>query len=58
MHRIKVGGHYYQFYKTAEDYLHISLSYLYAGLKKGNACLWLVNDQLGIEKAEQQFLNV
>ena len=58
VHRIKVGGHYYQFYKTLDDYLQISLSYLYAGLKKGNACLWLVNDQLGIEKAEQQFLGV
>lgn len=58
VHRIKVGGHYYQFYKTADDYLQISLSYLYAGLKKGNACLWLVNDELGIERAEKEFLGV
>ncbi len=58
IHRIKVGGHYYQFYKTMADYLQISLSFLYAGLKKGNACLWLVNDQWGIEKAEKDFLNV
>ena len=58
IHHIKVGGHYYQFYKTMDDYFQISLSFLYAGLKKGNACLWLVNDQLGIEKAEQQFLSV
>ncbi len=58
VHHIKVGGHYYQFYKTMDDYLQISFSFLYAGLKKGNACLWLVNDQLGIEKAEQQFLGV
>ena len=56
--KLKVGGHYYQFYKTMDDYLHISLSYIYAGLKKGNACLWLVNDQIGIEKAEQEFLSV
>ncbi len=58
VHQIKVGGHYYQFYKTMDDYLHISLSYLYAGLKKGNACVWLVNDQIGIEKAEKEFLSV
>jgi len=58
IHHIKVGGHYYQFYKTTDDYLQISLSFLYAGLKKGNACLWLVNDQLGIEKAEKEFLSV
>lgn len=58
VHRIKVGGHYYQFYKSMDDYLQISLSFLYAGLKKGNACLWLVNDQLGMEKAEKEFLNV
>lgn len=58
MHRIKVGGHYYQFYKTQEDYLQISLSFLYAGLKKGNACLWLVNDNMGIERAEKEFLSV
>ncbi len=58
IHHIKVGGHYYQFYKTMDDYLQISLSFLYAGLKKGNACLWLVNDELGIERAEQSFLSV
>lgn len=58
VHRIKVGGHYYQFYKTLDDYLQISLSFLYAGLKKGNACLWLVNDELGIERAEKEFLSV
>lgn len=58
IHQIKVGGHYYQFYKTAEDYMQISLSFLYAGLKKGNACLWLVSDKFGIEKAEKEFLSV
>lgn len=58
IHQIKVGGHYYQFYKTADDFLQISLSFLYAGLKKGNACLWLVSDKYGIEKAEKEFLSV
>ena len=58
MHQIKPGGHYYQFYKTLDDYEQMSLSYLYAGLKKGNACLWLVDDKLGVEKAEKEFLGV
>lgn len=58
IHRIKVGGHYFQFYKTFDDFLQISFSFLYAGLKKGNACLWLVNDQMGIERAEKEFLGV
>lgn len=57
LHRIQVGGHYYQFYKTQQDYLQISLSFLYAGLKKGNACLWLVHEE-GIERAEKEFLGV
>jgi hypothetical protein len=58
IHHIKVGGHYYQFYKTQEDYLQISLSFLYAGLKKGDACLWLVSDAMGTERAEKEFLDV
>ncbi len=58
IHQIRVGGHYYQFYKTQEDYIHISLSYIYAGLKKGDACLWLVSDAMGKERAEKEFLSV
>lgn len=44
------GKHLYQFYKSSEDYLKVLLSYFKAGLEKGDACLWLVSESMGIEK--------
>ncbi len=47
------GKHFYQFYKNSEDYLKVMMSYFQAGLEKGQTCLWLVSNQLGVEKARQ-----
>lgn len=44
------GKHLYQFYKSSEDYLRVLLAYFHAGLEKGEACLWLVSESMGIRK--------
>ncbi len=50
VHNIAPGRHLYQFYKNSEDYLRVLIPYFQAGLTKGEACLWLVSDKMGVEK--------
>lgn len=47
---ISPGGHFYQFYKGAEDYYQAVISFLNAGLKRNHACLWLVSKDKGYEE--------
>jgi len=51
LHNISAGKHFYQFYKTSEDYLKVIAPYLQSGLEKGEACLWLVSAKIGVERA-------
>ena len=50
IHNITPGRHLYQFYKREEDYLRIILPFFQAGLEKGEACLWLVSQKMGVER--------
>ncbi len=55
MHNVFPGRHLYQFYKTHDDYLQILMPFFAAGLEKGDACLWLASEKIGIEKIENLF---
>ena len=48
---IAPGKHLYQFYRDASDLLPLMTSYFRAGLAQGHACLWLVANHIGVEKA-------
>ncbi len=48
LYGVETGKHLYQFYKSSEDYLRILSSYFSSGLEKGDACVWLVSDAMGI----------
>lgn len=48
LYGVETGKHLYQFYKNSDDYLRILSSYFAAGLEKGDACVWLVSDSMGI----------
>ena len=50
LHNICTGKHFYQFYKGLEDYLHVMVSYFQAGLEKGQACLWLFSERIGVKE--------
>lgn len=50
---INPGKHLYQFYRDASDYLPLMESFFCAGLSMGHACLWLVAEHVGVEKAYQ-----
>lgn len=49
LHNIAPGKHLYQFYKNADDYLKVMLQFMKCGLKKGNACLWIVSEKIGVK---------
>jgi hypothetical protein len=51
LHSIIPGKHFYQFYRNAEDYLRVILPYFKAGILKGDACLWIVSQRIGVESA-------
>lgn len=50
-HNVFPGGHFYQFYKNAEDYFRVVIPFFNAGLKRDHACLWLVSKDKGCEEA-------
>lgn len=50
IHNISPGRHFYQFYKSTEDYLQVVLPYFQSGLGKGEACLWLVSREMGTKQ--------
>jgi len=49
LHQILPGKHFYQFYKGSGDFLNVMIPYLDAGLRKGEACLWLISKKNGID---------
>ncbi|MDP3921692.1 MAG: MEDS domain-containing protein [Candidatus Omnitrophota bacterium] len=51
LHNIAPGKHMYQFYRNAEDYMRVMIPYFQSGLHKGEACLWIVSEKIGIEHA-------
>ena len=56
LHHIFPGRHFYQFYKTVEDFLLVMVPFFRQGLEKGEACLWLVSKRNGAEAARQSAL--
>ena len=50
-HKIQPGRHFYQFYKNQKDLLRVMIPYFQAGLQKGEACLWLVSEKMGVQEA-------
>jgi hypothetical protein len=62
LHAISPGKHFYQFYKHTDDFLSVMLPYFETGLRKGDACLWLISrkhhlnfDQLTAEMLERHY---
>jgi hypothetical protein len=53
LHDILPGKHFYQFYKSIDDVVHVVVPYLRAGLEKDEACLWLVSERIGLGHARQ-----
>lgn len=50
LHNIYPGRHFYQFYKTPEDFYRILIPYFQSGLEKQEACVWLVSEKIGVDK--------
>jgi len=46
MHNVSAGKHFYQFYKTTDDYLRVVMPFFQAGLEKHEACLWIVAEKM------------
>ena len=51
LYNISLGKHFYQFYKSSEDFLNVMIPFFQSGLEKGEACLWLVSNQIGLDVA-------
>ena len=51
LHNLSPGKHLYQFYKNSEDFLQVMIPFFQAGLEKGDACLWLVSETIGFQRA-------
>ncbi|MBI3307646.1 MAG: MEDS domain-containing protein [Candidatus Omnitrophica bacterium] len=47
LHQVSPGRHFYQFFKRSEDYFRVAIPYFLSGLKKGEACLWLISSRMG-----------
>ncbi|MBI4358744.1 MAG: MEDS domain-containing protein [Candidatus Omnitrophica bacterium] len=43
------GKHFYQFYKSSDDFLSIMIPFFQAGLEKNEACLWLVSGRNSLD---------
>jgi len=54
LYGVSKGRHFYQFYKSSEDYLKVLIAYFRAGLEKGDACLWLVSRRMGVERVYEE----
>lgn len=48
------GAHLCHFYETKSDLLDLVLPYLKAGLEQGEACLWVIPDQLSKDQAKRE----
>ena len=49
------GRHLYQFYKNRDDFFNRAAPFLYEGLQKQEACLWVVSLALGTLEALKAF---
>lgn len=49
------GKHFYQFYKDRDDFFSRATPFLYEGLEKREACLWVVSLALGTLEALKAF---
>lgn len=56
-HKIATGSHLYQFYKSKEDLFGAVIPFFASGLRKGQACLWLVSEKMGIENARRALIS-
>lgn len=52
LHRVKVSSHLYQFYRSIEDYVTVLSVFYRTGLAKGDACLWLVNESMNLDRVQ------
>ena len=53
LNQIEYGSHLYQFYKTIDEYVASLGIFFRTGLSKGEACIWLVDDAMGIKRVQQ-----
>lgn len=53
LNQIESGAHLYQFYKTIDDYVSSLAVFFRTGLSKGDACLWLIDESMGIKRVQQ-----
>ena len=53
LHNISPGKHYYQFYKNPDDFFQVMIPFFQAGLDRGDACLWLVSEAIGLQRTFQ-----
>lgn len=53
LHNIIPGKHFYQFYKNSDDFFQVMIPFFQAGIEKGDACLWLVSETIGVACAHQ-----
>lgn len=56
LHGVETGRHLYQFYKSPKDYLNILTDFFSSGLEKGDACIWLISEKMGISRVRQHLL--
>jgi hypothetical protein len=52
-HNISVGKHFYQFYKSVEDFFQVMIPFFQAGLERGEAGLWIVSEKIGLDNARE-----
>ncbi len=50
LNNLSPGQHRYQFYKSEDDYVESMSRFFRAGLEKGDACLWLASEKMGLER--------
>ncbi len=49
-YNIAAGKHFYQFYKSLDDYLQVITSFLQAGLEKGQAGVWVASENKNLHE--------
>ncbi|MBI1977413.1 MAG: MEDS domain-containing protein [Candidatus Omnitrophica bacterium] len=49
LYDVSSGKHFYQFYKSSDDFLHVMIPFFQAGLEKNDACLWLISQENSLD---------
>jgi MEDS: MEthanogen/methylotroph, DcmR Sensory domain len=52
LHEVDRHKHLYQFYKTVEDYVEDLSGYFRSGLDKGEACVWIASEKMGLSRLQ------